>query len=79
MKYCVICGQTQRQPGLTNYTYSAGDQVVVVKRTPADICQNCGEVYFDEDTALRLDRLVAGALAAGSEVAIFEFEPPIAA
>jgi YgiT-type zinc finger domain-containing protein len=48
---CVICKTGETRPGKTTVTLHRGQTTVLIKATPADICQNCGEYYLTEEVA----------------------------
>ena len=51
---CAICRNGETSPGSTIYTFTDDETIVVVKDVPAQICDNCGEEYFDSETTGRL-------------------------
>lgn len=67
---CVICQQGETQLGTTTVTLERGGMTLVVKAVPAQVCENCGETYVDEDVAARLLALVDQAVDAGVQVDI---------
>lgn len=40
---CVICKQGKTRPGMGTVILERGKTTVVIKKVPADICDNCGE------------------------------------
>ncbi len=48
---CVICKTGNCKPGKTHFSAFVKDAFVVVKNVDALICENCGEAYYDTDTA----------------------------
>ncbi len=46
---CVICKQGQIQPGLVTVTLDREGAIVVFKRVPAEVCENCGEYYLSDE------------------------------
>ncbi|MFY9259531.1 MAG: type II toxin-antitoxin system MqsA family antitoxin [Gallionella sp.] len=44
---CPICKQGDLQAGVASITLERGDSTVMFKRVPAEVCENCGEVYHD--------------------------------
>jgi YgiT-type zinc finger domain-containing protein len=69
----------QRKPGFTSFTAEQDERVIVVRKIPATICDTCGEAYFNEEVALRLDEIIDSFLATTGEVKVCEYEQPIAA
>jgi len=53
---CLICRQAETVDGLTSVHFERGEVRVVVKDVPARVCPSCGEVYVEEDVAVRLLR-----------------------
>jgi len=45
---CVICKHGDTYSGLTTVTLTRGENTVVIKNVPAQICENCGEYYLDD-------------------------------
>jgi YgiT-type zinc finger domain-containing protein len=46
---CVICQNGHTQPGNATIVLERGDVVLVFRRVPAQICDNCGEEYVSAD------------------------------
>ncbi|HAF43991.1 MAG: type II toxin-antitoxin system MqsA family antitoxin [Lentisphaerota bacterium] len=44
---CPICKHGNTHPGVASITLERGDSTVMFKSVPAEICDNCGEVYHD--------------------------------
>ncbi len=38
----------------------SGDRLVVVEDVPALVCQSCGEQFYEDETAMRLDMMKGG-------------------
>lgn len=70
---CVICKQSETEPGTTTVTLERGALPLVVKGVPALICPTCGEEYVDELVATRLLALVEQAAQAGVQVEIRQY------
>ena len=48
---CPICKSGNMTSGHTSLTFEKAGATVVVKRVPANICDNCGEAFVAEDVA----------------------------
>ena len=70
---CVICKQSETEPGTTTVTLERGTLTLVVKGVPARVCPNCGEEYVDEDVATRLLAIVAQAAQTGVQVEVRQY------
>lgn len=70
---CNACGNGTTKPGRSTYVVDRDGRVAVIRDVPADICDQCGEVYFDAETAQALYDQAERILAHGSEVEITRF------
>jgi YgiT-type zinc finger domain-containing protein len=60
---CVVCRQGETREGTATVTLERGSLTLVVKGVPAQVCENCGEEYID-------DNVSAGLMETAEEVAI---------
>ena len=67
---CVICKQGQTQAGLVTVTLEREGAIVVFKRVPAEVCENCGEYYLSDEVTGDLLKRAEEAIASGAEVEI---------
>ena len=44
---CPICKHGNTRAGVASITLERGDSTVMFKSVPAEICDNCGEVFHD--------------------------------
>ena len=70
---CVICKQGQTQPGLTTVTVERDKTTVIVKEVPADICENCGEYFLNEDVLGNIEKLINQAVQQGVEFEVLRY------
>lgn len=78
---CTACagGVLARQNVKT--AFWEGERLVVVDGIPALVCQRCGEQYYEDDTAMKLDLMRGGGFSAAKAVRsitvpVFVFEAP---
>jgi YgiT-type zinc finger domain-containing protein len=62
---CPLCHQGDLRPGASDETLNHEGMTLVVRGVPAEICDTCGEAYFDEAVTQRLLDLAREAAAAG--------------
>ncbi|HEX6015900.1 MAG TPA: type II toxin-antitoxin system MqsA family antitoxin [Geminicoccaceae bacterium] len=48
---CPICRQGETRPGTATLVLERDALTMVVRRVPAEVCENCGEEYVDEAAA----------------------------
>ena len=46
---CAICRHGHTESGFTTVTLERNQSTLVFKQVPADICENCGEVYLSSE------------------------------
>jgi YgiT-type zinc finger domain-containing protein len=54
---CDRCGGELR-PGTTTLEVWRGEQLIVIREVPADVCQQCKEAYISADVSERLDHFL---------------------
>lgn len=72
---CDTCDNGDRRPARRPYVDERDGRIAVVTDVPVTECPACGEVWFDEDVAVRLDELLRDMLAS-ELVAIRSFDEP---
>ena len=70
---CVICKHGQTAAGEVTVTLQRGETTIIIKRVPAQVCENCGEYYLDEATSADLMQRAEEAATAGAEVEILRY------
>jgi YgiT-type zinc finger domain-containing protein len=70
---CVICKHGETSPGQVTVTLQRGETTIIIKRVPAQVCENCGEYYLDEATSQDLMQRAEQAATAGAEVEILRY------
>lgn len=72
---CVVCKVGETTEGFTTVTLERDGAAVVVRKVPAQVCDNCGEAYVSADVTRQLLKSAGAALRPGIEVDIREFVP----
>jgi YgiT-type zinc finger domain-containing protein len=70
---CVICKTGEIKPGLVTVTLLRGDTTVLIKGTPAEVCENCGEYYLGEVVAHKVYAQAEAAVQRRAEVEILRY------
>ena len=65
---CPICKHGETRSGFASLTLERGGATLVFKQVPAEICDNCGEVFHGEDVTAEVLRQAQAAMAAGVEL-----------
>lgn len=77
---CNLCGDGELRPTRVRSAFWEGERLVVVEDIPALVCASCGEQFFDDMTAIRLDLLrgagFPGEMSCGElAVPVFSLDP----
>jgi YgiT-type zinc finger domain-containing protein len=70
---CAICKTGKTRPGRVTVTLQRGETTVLIKDTPADVCQNCGEYYLDAAVTRKVYGQAEEAVRRRAEVAILRY------
>jgi len=67
---CVICREGETVKGITTVTLERGEATLVFKSVPALICDNCGEVYLEDEVGSQLLAKTQEAVRSGVQVEV---------
>jgi YgiT-type zinc finger domain-containing protein len=70
---CVICRNGESTTGSGTVTLQRNERVLVIRKVPAQVCANCGEEYFDEDSTTAVLGLAEKADRAGAKIAVRDY------
>ncbi len=70
---CVVCKHGETRQGYTTVTLERNGGALVVRKVPAQVCENCGEAYLSAEVTRSLLASARETLRAGVELDIREF------
>jgi YgiT-type zinc finger domain-containing protein len=70
---CVICKNGTTNPGRVNAVLQRNDCTIIFKGVPADVCENCGEYYLNEEVTNKILSRAEEAIKNGAEVEILRY------
>ncbi len=70
---CVICLHGETKPGLVTVTLERDECIVVIKKVPAEVCDNCGEYYLSDAITEQVLERAEVAVNNGAEVEIIKY------
>ena len=76
---CPICRFGEMKHGYTQVVLTRDRATVIFRNVPAQICDDCGEYYLDEETAKDIYSRAEYCFTSGQEVAIIEYKQSIPA
>lgn len=71
---CALCGGPLA-PQETTLPFVEGEQVIVIRNVPAEVCRDCGEAYLSGRVVDWIDSLLSRAGALPVEVSILSYQP----
>jgi YgiT-type zinc finger domain-containing protein len=71
---CVICRSGETNPGKTTFTVNRDGHTFVLRDVPGNICEQCGEGYFDEAVTEKAYDQVEQASRSGVDVAVLTYQ-----
>lgn len=73
MMKCVICKHGETKPGLVTVTLERNECIVILKKVPAEICDNCGEYYLSDAVTEQVLEKAELAINNGAELEIIRY------
>jgi YgiT-type zinc finger domain-containing protein len=70
---CAVCRQGETSPGKATVVLQRGGATVVINNVPAQVCENCGEAYVDEQVAEKVLAAAEASVRAGVRVEIRDY------
>jgi YgiT-type zinc finger domain-containing protein len=70
---CAIC-HGDMTPGFSTQTYDLNDSLLVIRRIPALVCNQCGDAIFTTDTVKILERITNDFKKSYKSIKITEFD-----
>lgn len=70
---CLICRLGVTHAGTTTVALTRGETTIVVKKVPAEICENCGEYYLSEEISGQILSMANEAVKLNHEVEVIQF------
>ena len=67
---CAICKTGVTMPGHVTVTLEKGENIVLIKHVPAEVCQNCGHYYLDSDITAKVLQTGQEAVKKGAELEV---------
>jgi YgiT-type zinc finger domain-containing protein len=70
---CTICRNGITEKGFTTVTLEKNNTILVFKKVPAEICDNCGEEYISSETNKKLMSCARNEINRGVSLELLEF------
>jgi YgiT-type zinc finger domain-containing protein len=73
MMVCPVCKNGETSRGSTTLVFEKGTSTIVIRKVPADVCDNCGEAFLSEDISREVMIMAGKGVNKGVEVEILNF------
>ena len=70
---CMFCKCDTVTPNLTTHVVNYNGAIIVIKNVPCEECEQCGEKYYTDEVAERLETIVDMAKKLMQEIAIIDY------
>ena len=70
---CMYCKCDTVRPGITTHVVNYKGCIIIVKNVPCEECEQCGEKYYTNEVAERLEQIVNMAKQLMQEIAIMDY------
>ncbi|MGM9572379.1 MAG: type II toxin-antitoxin system MqsA family antitoxin [bacterium] len=74
---CFMCKGNLKDK-LTTYMVDLGNCIVIVKKVPSQVCEQCGEISYSNNVAIQLEKIVNSMKTALTEIAVINYTEKIA-
>lgn len=70
---CMFCKGNVMKESLTTHVVNYKNCVIVIKNVPCEECEQCGEKYYTDEVAERLESMVDAAKKLMQEIAVIDY------
>jgi YgiT-type zinc finger domain-containing protein len=70
---CPVCKNGESSRGNTTLVFERGTSTIVIRKVPADVCDNCGEAFLSEDISREVMKMAGESVSKGIEVEIMNY------
>ncbi|WP_295156562.1 type II toxin-antitoxin system MqsA family antitoxin [Selenomonas sp. AE3005] len=70
---CFMC-RGDMEEKLTTFMVEIDGCIIIVKGVPSHVCTQCGEVSYDTDVVVRLEKIVDNMKKSSMEIAVSSYE-----
>ena len=74
---CFMCKGNLEEKKV-NYVIDLENTIIIIKEVPEKVCTQCGEQYFDDETAENIEKIVNQLKKLATEVTIVNYKENVA-
>jgi YgiT-type zinc finger domain-containing protein len=74
---CIVCkGELTKKD--INHIADIDGHIIIIKNVPAEVCEQCGESFFENQVALTLEKIVDEIISNKAEITIVDYNDKVA-
>jgi len=74
---CFMCkGQLLDKP--TTYMVEIENSIFIIKKVPSQVCSQCGEISYNHDIAMRLEKMINSLRSSLTEITVANYNHEVA-
>lgn len=70
---CMFCKCDTVTQSLTTHVVNYNGAIIVIKNVPCEECEQCGEKFYTDDVAEKLEKIVNAAKQMMQEIAVLDY------
>lgn len=70
---CFLCKCNIVRQSTTTHVVNYKGSIIVIKNVPCEECEQCGEIFYTDDVAQRLEELVEQAKQMLQEISVIDY------
>lgn len=70
---CMFCKCDSVKSSLTTHVVNYNGAIIVIKNVPCEECEQCGEKYYTDEVAEKIEKLVDLAKQMMQEIAVLDY------
>ena len=71
---CMFCKCHTVKSGTTTHVVNYKGCLIIIKNVPCEECEQCGEKYYTDEVAEKLEQIVNSAKKMMQELSVFDYE-----
>ena len=70
---CMYCKGDELIDSLTTHVVNYKNCLIIIRNVPCAECAQCGEKFYADEVAQRLDKIVSGAKKIAQEISVIDY------
>lgn len=70
---CMYCKSDEFIDSLTTHVVNYKNCLIIIRNVPCAECEQCGEKFYTDEVALRLDKIISRAKKFAQEISVIDY------